>query len=155
MPAHPSVVLALFGGLLAAGCQPQPVVPSDDSAAVPDTGEQRLCTMEFRTISVTVVDAAGAPVEEAQVEVVRAATGTSIVCTGEEENGCIQPANPDVGAAQGRYQVVNDGIPVAEQEAFVVTATAGNATVRDSLIIGFDGCHVRKVAGPDTLRLAP
>ncbi len=153
MRMSPTVSLGLLGALFAVGCQPQSAVPSDDAAAVPDTSEQLMCTMEFRTISVSVVDAGGTPVTDAQMDVVRATTGRSIVCTGDEENACIEPSSRELGTGGGRYQVVNDGVPVGEREAFVITATRGTAQVQDTLTIGFDGCHVHKIAGPDTLYL--
>lgn len=53
----------------------------------------RVCTADFRMIGVTVVDAANQPVEGAEVDVIRSATGKSIVCDGEERHGCVVPGD--------------------------------------------------------------
>ncbi len=127
----------LMLALLAAGCRRDQATPV-------------ACTMEFRTLGITVVDTAGAPIVGAEIDVVRRATGASIICKDGEEGGCVQPA----AGADGRYETVHDGVPVAEGgEAFRVSAQRDSARAEAELTVGFDGCHIYKVEGPDTLRL--
>lgn len=145
--------LCLLIALLAAGCQPAAETPG------------RVCTMEFRTIGLTVVDSLNAPVAEADVDVIRTATGRSIVCTGEQQYGCVVPgdgrghraaSNDGVLSVWGAglYEVMHDGVSVrGGGEMFRVEVGKGAARASEQLLFAHDGCHVRKLSGPDTLRL--
>ncbi len=111
------------------------------------------CTMEFRMFDVVLADEAGAPVAGADVDVARAATGRSIVCpAGTEAGNCVRPGQ---GQEKGRYLVMQDGIEVRRGgEAFDVRAAKGDAVAEARFTFSSDLCHVSKVSGPDTLRLA-
>lgn len=123
------------------------------SLASPDDGG-RACTMLFAFVTVQVRDGAGQPVTDASVDVVRVATGRSIVCAGGQTQGCIEPTEffPDPGT----YAVFSDGLAVRESgEDFRVTVAQGARRAEAVLRIGSDGCHVEKRSGPDVLVLAP
>lgn len=128
--------------LLVAACQPAAETP------------ERVCTMEFRTIGVTVVDSTGAPVASAAVDVIREATGESVVCASEGQEGCVQPAASSGVQGGGNFEVMTDAVPVSEAgETFRVVARHDGLEAEAPFQIGFDGCHVEKLSGPDTLRL--
>ena len=92
--------------------------------------EGRICTMEYRTETARVLDAARVPVEDASVEVLRVSTGRSIACAAETERGCLRLSTYRPGS-EGRYEVVNDGVTVAPRgEDFRVVATPGRAGPR-------------------------
>lgn len=108
--------------------------------------------MLFAYVTVQVKSAAGQPVEGASVDVIRAATGRSIVCASGQTQECVDPTGffPEAGT----YVVFHDGLPVSEAgEDFRVIATHGTSRAEAVLRIGSDGCHVEKRSGPATLVL--
>lgn len=116
----------------------------------------RMCTMEYRSENVRVLDAAGVPVEDAAVNVLRVSTGRSVVCTAETERGCLRPSMWPRPGFEGRYAVMDDGVAVARRgEDFRVVATRGASRAEAVLRFAHDGCHIQKRAGPDVLTLAP
>ncbi len=115
--------------------------------------EGRACTAIFASVSLPVVDARAAPVVPSSATVTRA-DGTSLVCPTEtEQGGCVVPiSGPGVGPP--RIEGVNDGITVVRRgETIRVGARAGNLSGTADLVVGTDGCHVRKISGPDMLVL--
>ena len=117
-----------------------------------DSAASQICTREWVQSVVAVVDASRLPVLDATVDVQRARSGDSIVCTGEPEAGCV--ATPSYRQERGEYLVLDDGIRVRRAgEWFTVTATRGAASATTDLRFGHDGCHIEKLAGPDTLVL--
>lgn len=127
------------------------------SATPPEAGEgpgQRACTMEFRTYGTTLVDAQARPVTGARVDV-RRADGTSILCRSDDARGCLRPADVTGYGAPGTYTLMTDGVQVStagETFAAMLTAPDGRAAA-GTFRFSNDGCHVRKLSGPDTLRL--
>ncbi|MBE2187775.1 MAG: hypothetical protein IAE99_13465 [Rhodothermales bacterium] len=133
----PALALAALG---LAGCSLEPTPP--------------VCTRLFAYVTVLVRDAAAHPVADASVDVIRVATGRSIVCAGDQTQNCVDPTAffPEAGT----YAVFHDGLVVSKAgEAFRVIATKGASRAEAVLRIGSDGCHVEKRSGPDVLTLAP
>lgn len=144
----PRALGLLACALVLAACEAP--TPAPDPIAADTTGE-RICTTEFRTVPVTVLDAAGQPVTGASFDVLRTSADTSVVCTGAPSEACLE------GQAwgEGQYPIVSDAVPVDEAgEAFRLVITHGSTRLDTTYQIGYDGCHVFKASGPDTLRLA-
>jgi hypothetical protein len=94
---------------------------------------RRVCDMSLRIVSMRVVDAAGAPVNDATVSVRR--VRTRIMLSSAEAMG-----------SQGDYKIAEDGsIPDLRKggEPFDVTFTKAGRSRRVRVIIGMDaaGCH--------------
>lgn len=130
MVFHRSDGWAMLLGVVLAGC-------SQEEALT-------VCTMEFRTIGVTVVDTLSVPVLDATVtsrlrrtgEVLASADGT--------------PQN------DGFYAIVSDGVKQKIRQGGdsvdVVVQRTGNVPAAATYFI-ISGCHVGKVSGPNTLVL--
>lgn len=121
--------------LLATGC-------ASRRAATPEPPGQRVCTMDFRSVGVTLVDGTERPVEDARVEVRRA-------------SGEIVTTDGALGRpSMGRYVIADDGTRVVPSgETFTVNASRDGRAVAGVYRIGHDGCHITKLSGADTLRL--
>jgi hypothetical protein len=108
------------------------------------TEDPVVCTAEFRTITVTVIDTAGSPSPNVTLTSVLKRTGetlgpTSLILT-----------------PPGIYILVDDGAREKIRNAGdSVRVTAVNGTGPTTAAMYFidvpGGCHVNKVAGPDTL----
>ena len=103
------------------------------------------CTAEFRMIGLVITDKAGAPADSVDLAVTLVRTGELLTHT---------PPGPN---PEGRYVVIDDGAgsklrPSGDQLRAVATKGAADAQV-DLLIDVPNGCHVHKLAGPDTLAL--
>ena len=153
LPLRPLALAALVA--TAAGCR----TSRPAAETPPDLGSGGMaCTMEFRTYGVTLVDAAGRLVPGAAVDV-RRSDGSTLRCATDDERGCLRPdaaiPSADPPEVPGPYHVImTDGVRVAPAgETFTVNARApGGEAVAATYRFRFDGCHVRKVAGADTLR---
>ncbi len=119
-----------------------------------DGGGARACTMEFRTYGTRLLDAAGQPVPNATVDVKRT-NGTSILCRAEGERGCLPPRDVTSYGGPGLYTIISDAVTVSSAgETFTANLTAPDGrAIAGTFGFSNDGCHVRKLAGPDTLRL--
>lgn len=110
-----------------------------------DDGTQLvICTEEFRSLSVTVIDGTGAPVEDLDISVVRTRDGFTF------------DIGQDLAFNPGEYVIFDDGFKdevTPAGEAIQVTATKDGVSVTGSYVIATDalGCHIEKVSGPDTL----
>lgn len=109
-----------------------------------DDGQGVVCTAEFRSITVTVVDTLGSPVGDATVTATNLRTGTLL---GPTSLALLTP---------GTYVIVDDGSRDKLREAGdSVRVTAGRdaspVTTATYFISVPAGCHVEKVSGPDTL----
>ena len=105
-----------------------------------------ICTEEFRSYLVTVVDTIGVPVDSLNVTI-RDKDG--------DELNVVQDPHP-FGA--GKYTVLNDSFtqmlcycPTAEEIYF--SATDGNRVAVGEYLFNTNKCrcHINKVSGPDTL----
>jgi len=122
--------------LLSAGCTTAQAPGADDC----------MCTMEFRTVGVEVVDAAGAAVAGLDVTVTNTRTGRHLDVTQDA-------AGPQ---APGRYVVVTDANvdDVGEQgDELLFRAVGQGRTAEGTFVIGRDACacHVDRRSGPERL----
>jgi hypothetical protein len=113
-------------------------------AAVSGCGTDALvCTAVFVAIPATVVNGAG-----------QALSGVSVTDTVRRTGAVLNVTNGSSSPSPGTVIIFSDVFlsaitPLGDDVIVVATAGghAGNATYR----FGSDGCHVRKLAGPDTL----
>ena len=123
-------ISVLLGLLALSGC----------SLLLPTNADSGVCTLEFRTYAVQVVDAQGVPVDRLET--------TSIVLRTNE----ILASDPGVSPAQdGRYLVATDADRGAIQRSGdVVRFTAEGPGLRAEATFEFydDGCHVVQRSGP-------
>ncbi len=109
--------------------------------------EQKVCTREFRSLHLGVVDAAGAGVTPTAATVTRA-DGTSLVCTTEQQGACVAPL-AHLSFRPGSIEVFNDGVEASRRgETIRVGVAAGARTGSAEIVVRNDGCHVEQVAGP-------
>jgi hypothetical protein len=130
---------ALALGLASAGCSfLLPGSRTDDPVA---------CTMEFRMVTVTVVDAAGRPV-----------TGLDASTRNERTGEVLDPGDEPFLGEQGIYLVATDahrarlsrgGDPLAFR------ASGRGLLAGGTFRVGADACHIQRLAGPDTLVARP
>jgi hypothetical protein len=111
----------------------------------PNPSDPIACTEEFRAWSVTVVDAAGNPVDGLTVQVVRNSTGEQLPYGG-------------TAFSAGSYRIMDDGMAAAiriEGETIEGSGTGGGGTFDAAWEFGADArrCHVEKLSGPDTVTL--
>ena len=107
-----------------------------------------ICTQEFRSYQVTVVDTLGVPVD-------------SLAITIKDKDGdALDVQQQDQIFGPGKYTVLDDSFTrmfvsptIAEKVTF--TATDGMRTVAGEYLFSTDvcRCHIDKVSGPDTLVL--
>lgn len=114
----------------------------------PDTAQSRpvACTMMFAMIEVRVADSALRPIGGAEVTVTRKRTGE------------IRTLGPSGVGERGSYTIADDSMReaiAAEGEPFEVRARLGTLKAAASYTIGLTegGCHITKLAGPETLIL--
>lgn len=105
--------------------------------------DPQACTAEFRVLTLYVEDAASSPVTDATLTTVLVRTGDTLTSTFLGQ------------FATGHYPVADDGaLPLLRSapDSLAVTVERGPA----SFTLGYrvdngGGCHIRKLAGPDTL----
>jgi hypothetical protein len=106
-----------------------------------DSGLGTVCTQEFRTETVTVVDQAVNPVPDASVV-------ATLVRTGDTLSPAVTGPSPD-----GVYIIADDGsrntVRAAGEQVRVQVELGSQAFGADYVLAG--GCHIQKVSGPDTL----
>lgn len=101
-----------------------------------------VCTTVFVTIPATVVNGAGQPIG-----------GVSVVDT-VLRTGAVLDATGGASTSLGTVIIFSDAFLNAVAPAgddVIVVATANGHTGSANYRFGSDGCHVRKLAGPDTL----
>jgi hypothetical protein len=105
-----------------------------------------VCTMEFRTVQVRVVDAAGQPVGDLDVTVTNQRSGETLDVQQEA-------AGPP---AAGTYTVVTDGnvddVSV-EGDDLLFRATGHGRTAEATFVVGRDACacHIDRREGPEQI----
>jgi hypothetical protein len=105
-----------------------------------------ICTMEFRTIGVRVVDAAGQPV-----------TGLAVTVTNERTGAVVEVDQDAAGPpAAGSYVVISDAQVQAVSEAgdrLTFRATGGGRVAEATFVVSRDACscHIEKESGPDEI----
>lgn len=106
--------------------------------------DQAPCTSVFQAISVTLVDTTGAPVADAIVSSILVRTGDTLL------------ASAVISAPEGNYILVDDrSVGRIRSTGESVSVNVRRATgIQFNARYVFDapgGCHINKVAGPDTL----
>ena len=109
-----------------------------------DGGDECVCTLEFRTVTVRVVDAAGQPVPGLDVTVTNERTGAVL----DVDQANVAPNE------QGVYAVVTDGEVNDVSEAgdpLRFRAEGGGRTAEATFVVGRDACacHIDKRSGPE------
>lgn len=101
-----------------------------------------VCTASFETITAVAVDGAGQPLSDVTVTDTVRRTGAVLNVTAN---------TPSIGPG---VTIFSDGflqtVRASGDEVIVVATAAGRSGSADYRF-GSDGCHVRKLAGPDTL----
>jgi hypothetical protein len=104
-----------------------------------------VCTASFATVPVTVVDGQGQPAAEASVTARLVRTGQTLVPT------TLMLTVP------GTYTLVDDGsthLIRHSGDAVQASISKGSQSVTADYVFAVaDGCHISKVAGPDTVTL--
>ena len=101
-----------------------------------------VCTASFAMITATVVDGAGQSISDVTVIDTVRRTGAVLDVT-----GTTPASGPGVTIfSDGFLQTVK-----ASGDEVIVVATAAGRSGSADYRFGSDGCHVRKLAGPDTL----
>ena len=117
------------------------LVACDDESETPC-----ICTEEFRSYHLTVVDVDGEPADGVNIRVVRDQTG--------EQLDFGSPAG-----APGAYVIMDDSFTdrIAADEPFEVSGVRGEASFTTGFRFGTDPCrcHVLLLAGPDRVTLSP
>jgi len=114
------------------------------AACVDDPASQCVCTEEFRVFSVAVLDDASQPVPDAQLTITNLRTGRVLT------SGWLGQLAP------GSYVVADDGmLDEFSGEGDMVRvegqASAGSFTADFVFAPDACGCHLQRVAGPDTV----
>lgn len=137
-----SIVTALFIGLVILACNKNSRVDDDcGSGCKPN----RVCTEEFRSLMVQVVDRAGAGVDLDSFKVIRVRDQKVIL-----DNHKWQPS-PGVSYIPGVYLMYSDAYMEATSvcgEDFVFKGYLDNEAVANGVFkIAHDCCHINRVSG--------
>lgn len=129
----------LFAALalaLAAGC-----------SNTQQAGGDVACTMEYRTVTVAVVDAAGAPLGGLTPTVRNLRTGQVLAFEGEEPYG-----------GEGSYLVATDDHRAALRasgDRLQFRAEGDGVAAEAEFVVSGGPCHVAKESGPDQITARP
>jgi hypothetical protein len=125
---HGSRLIAVTSLCVAlSGCGTQPLV----------------CTAVFAAITATVVDGAGQPLN-----------GVSVTDTVRRTGAVLDVTGGSPSTSPGAVIIFSDaflGAVVPAGDEVIVVAGAGGRAGSGNYRFGSDGCHVLKLAGPDTL----
>ncbi|MBE2185290.1 MAG: hypothetical protein IAE99_00775 [Rhodothermales bacterium] len=146
-------VAPLAASLVLAACAAPVTSPVAETTPPASSDSTQVCTMEYRSYAVRVQTASGQPVTDARLAI-RRSDGTDLACTADGQQGCVAPRGDRPSSALSTYTVMTDGIPISRSgENITVTATSDGKSVVSVFRFQNDGCHVRKVSGPDVLTL--
>jgi hypothetical protein len=111
----------------------------------PTDPECGACTMEFRTVQVQVVDAAGTPL-----------AGLDVVVTNERTGSTLDVDQESGGFGTGMYAVITDSNvnEVSEDgDRLHFRATDGTRVAEGTFVVGRDrcACHIVREEGPEQL----
>ena len=118
------------------------------SCANLDPAQPCICTLEFRSFTVTVVDATGQPAEGVNISVRRVS------------DGAVLTVNSSLGQGPGVYVILTDGNiqDVTEAGTTVeVVGALGDMGFTAEYVFDRDACqcHVNKISGPEMVQLEP
>lgn len=112
-----------------------------------DEDEGYVCTDEFVTYSVTVLNPNGEPTDSVQVSTTDPETGEKFpVCE-------VGPCKRETGT----YVIMHDGLreQISETlETVLVKGSKGNMQFEEGFAFRAGKCHVEKISGPDTVSLS-
>jgi hypothetical protein len=113
-----------------------------------DLEEDCVCTEEYRTYLVTVVDTLGIPVDSLDITIK------------DKDGGELDVQQESYYLGEGKYTVLNDSFThnmcsCGTPQTIYFSATDGNRTANSEFSFNTDKCkcHINKVSGPDTLVL--
>jgi|AntRauTorcE11897_2_1112592.scaffolds.fasta_scaffold07122_3 hypothetical protein len=112
----------------------------------------RVCTLEFRTFSATVLTPSGAPADSVDISITIGNSSEFMdPCTEVYGDSC------DQEGADGTYIIFHDGfmdeINEGKDATVMVEGTRAETSFSQEFVFTNDGCHIGQVAGPDTVRL--
>lgn len=114
------------------------------------TEQSYLCTQEFVTYSVTVLDTNGNPAESVNIKVTNKDTGQPYKVCSDGQNVC-------QNGVEGRYTIMHDGFHdkiSSDREDMIVKGTKGAKQFKAEYAFRSGKCHLQKLAGPDTVSLS-
>lgn len=101
--------------------------------------KDKLCTTEFKTISVTITNLDGSPATFEKLNLIRLGTHDTIAITN------------DGGAT---YPLVDDNFDLTGTEDFLLEGFKnGQLLLSEAYVFGRDECHIQKVSGKNTIVL--
>ncbi|WP_316793947.1 hypothetical protein [Pedobacter frigoris] len=110
--------------------------------------EDKMCTYEYRSVSIRFVDKNGAPAEVTDFSVVNQRTGEKIYASSAAA----------INMIKGSFLVVDDGNLYSLSEAgdnLKVTGTSVETKQTKSAVLKISGgkcaCHISKISGPDQI----
>jgi len=114
----------------------------------------KVCTLEFRYLTVSVVDRDENPVRFDEVFVTNYRTGDAIDLCDSEPSLCIDEisGSPEMGY----YTIYHDGLrgDIGIRPLSVLfEASNDSVSVQQLYLIGDDGCHVYKMSGPEVITI--
>ncbi|MGM0545163.1 MAG: hypothetical protein ACQEST_00445 [Bacteroidota bacterium] len=107
--------------------------------------QPKICTDEFVMLSVTVLDQNNELADSVDIQVTNK-SGTIYDC---DEYLCQE-------TSMGTYSIMHDGLreEISDQkEIIIVEGNKDDFRFREDFQFRDDGCHVQKIAGPDTVTL--
>jgi len=116
--------------------------------------DSKVCTLEFRYITVSVVDGDENPVRFDEVSVTNYRTGDTIDLCDSEPSLCIDEI---AGSTEmGYYTIFHDGLrgDIGIRPLSVLfEASNDSVSVQQLFLIGDDGCHVYNMSGPEVITI--
>ncbi|MDZ7773265.1 MAG: hypothetical protein U5K31_11095 [Balneolaceae bacterium] len=110
-----------------------------------------VCTLQFEVHQVTVLNAEGEAADSVQIQITNQENGESFRPCERESYDC------PVEGFEGRYTIIHDGYFEHSEEGkefnLRVTGQKDEMSFQADYTFRNDGCHIRKVAGPDSVSL--
>lgn len=127
--------ITFFASLILQYCTP-PEQPEDPT----------VCTEQFVMISLTVTESDGSPADSVQISVSSEVNDKEYSC---DDYLCSEKET-------GTYVIMHDGLleKLSDEETVTVEGTKKGQQFREEFVFQQGECHVKKVAGPDTVTLS-
>ncbi|WP_234567354.1 hypothetical protein [Rhodohalobacter sp. 614A] len=113
----------------------------------------RVCTDELRIIVISVLSSEEEPIVFDQMTITNLETGRVLnIC--EAMGSYCETGKPLGQPEKGRYTIFHDGLKdeiSGEKSKILVEGSNEMFSIREEFVIGNDGCHIYKDAGPDTI----
>jgi len=116
------------------------------------SGLETPCTLEQRVLNMTILTPDGEPADSVEIVVSNKETGESYqTCKKLYGDDCYKDG------ADGTYAIfadgVEEGLDKGEKIFTEVVGKKEDLSFNQDYTVGYDGCHVYKAAGPDTVSL--